>query len=132
MVMGASRPAHPPRPALPRPQMQNVVSAGPQLNKEGASGVIEAKPQMRNLRSDITKFVPTNVRVRRDGGVGKRKQLGKESEMTCCKGLYLKSITCLDPLQEVFARPSPANNPPQVSKDDAYAQFMKEMDQLMK
>lgn len=63
-----------------------VVSAGPQLTKEPSTtaastsnlvgaGVIEAKPQMRNLKSDITRFVPTNVRVKRDN-VGKKKQSG--------------------------------------------------------
>lgn len=69
-------------PRLPPPQQvaggSGVVSAGPQLiNKEVNKGssaasssssgsVIEAKPQMRNLISDVTRFVPTNVKVRRE------------------------------------------------------------------
>ncbi len=59
-----------------------VVSAAPQLLKEGKStagqSVIEAKPQMRNLKSDITRFVPTNVKIKRDVGPGaKKRQSGK-------------------------------------------------------
>ncbi len=58
-----------------------IVSAAPQLNKESklstsSSGVIEAKPQMRNLKSDITRFVPTNVKIKREGSA-KKKQAGK-------------------------------------------------------
>ena len=60
-----------------------VVSAAPQLiqkektpesskeQKQGGS-VIEAKPQMRNLLSDVTRFVPTNVKMHKkvDGSKG--------------------------------------------------------------
>ena len=79
---------------LQQPRPQGVVSAGPQLNKEIANqqqqqhakssqqsqhhtgGVIEAKPQMRNLKSDITRFVPTNVKLKREGNV-RKKQSGE-------------------------------------------------------
>ena len=63
-----------------------MLSAGPQLNKEPlvaaasvakpGQSVIQAKPQMRNLKSDITRFVPTNVKIRREGGSGKKRQSG--------------------------------------------------------
>merc|ERR1719430_1945505 len=54
------------RPNMPRPL--GVVSAKPQLNKmEIKTGkVIEGAPVMRNLRSDVTRFVPTNLRVKRE------------------------------------------------------------------
>ncbi|CAB4055846.1 WBP11 [Lepeophtheirus salmonis] len=118
----------PPRPPPGRPRLQNVLSAGPQLNTGGSGsgavsstnsnsihtgGVIEAKPQMRNLRSDITRFIPTNLRVKRDDPKNPHR---KQS----------------DPLtRDIFAKHSKPL-PPQKSKDDAYAQFMSEMDQLMK
>jgi WW domain-binding protein 11 len=127
--MGQQRPPMRPgmRPHMPRPlnPPQSVVSAGPQLNAPSSSGastssksvktgsVIEAKPQMRNLLSDVTRFVPTNVKVKREGqglAQGKRKQL--------------------DPMREVFAKHTQPQ-PPQKNKDDAYAQFMAEMEKMM-
>ncbi len=89
MAGGPRMPPGPP-PGAPSRQVGGVVSAAPQLNKDSkdpssasvssssvsASGVIEAKPQMRNLKSDITRFVPTNVKIRREG-TAKKKQSGK-------------------------------------------------------
>ena len=49
-------------PSLPRPL--GVVTAKPQLTK--TDSVIASAPVMRNLRSDVTRFVPTNLRVKRD------------------------------------------------------------------
>ena len=47
---------------MPRPL--GVVTAKPQLTK--TDSVIASAPVMRNLRSDVTRFVPTNLRVKRD------------------------------------------------------------------
>ena len=72
----------------------------------------------RNLRTDVTRFVPTNVKL------AKKQQ--RQS----------------DPMTDVFRPPQQAKQQPfqqqqqgqqqQQSKDDAYAQFMSEMDQLLK
>ena len=73
----------------------------------------------RNLRTDVTRFVPTNVKL------AKKQQ--RQS----------------DPMTDVFKPPQPKQPQPfqqqqqpqqqqQQSKDDAYAQFMSEMDQLLK
>lgn len=107
----------------PNPQ---VVSAGPQLNPGQAGGppkivktgsVIEAKPQMRNLLSDVTRFVPTNVKVKRDG-----QPLMAPSQVKKKQN---------DPMREVFAKHhTVAEQQPQVNKDDAYAQFMAEMEKM--
>ena len=101
-----------PRMGMRPPGVGGVVSAGPQLfSKDNAKKptVIQAKPQMRNLMSDVTRFVPTNVKVRREDGL-KRK-----------------------PDQAVFVKPTQPSQPiPRQGKDDAYAQFMKEMEQIMK
>jgi len=109
---------------MPRPQ-SSVVSAGPQLNAPGSSlpaksvktgSVIEAKPQMRNPLSDVTRFVPTNVKVKRDGTMPSGGQFKKKQS---------------DPMKEVFAKHSqPQQNQPNANKDDAYAQFMAEMNQM--
>ena len=73
----------------------------------------------RNLRTDVTRFVPTNVKL------AKKQQ--RQS----------------DPMTDVFRPPQQAKQQQpfqqqqqgqqqQQSKDDAYAQFMSEMDQLLK
>ena len=60
-----------------------VVSAAPQLIQKDKSkdsprdpssvggSVIEAKPQMRNLLSDVTRFVPTNVKMHKKSDTSK-------------------------------------------------------------
>ena len=94
-MMGAS--IRMPR-SLPVPgPAAGVVSAAPRLiqqdkvkdtkdQKTAGGSVIEAKPQMRNLLSDVTRFVPTNVKMHkksdgthRDGISGNTKRhKGKE------------------------------------------------------
>ncbi|KAJ9578512.1 hypothetical protein L9F63_005241, partial [Diploptera punctata] len=68
----------PPGPSAPIASNPNVVSAGPQLiNRGRADGAttegkkqhgatIEAKPQIRNLSADVTRFLPTALRVKRE------------------------------------------------------------------
>ena len=125
--LGGPRPrAHMPRPLNP-PAGPQVVSAGPQISAGPSStakpatktgSVIEAKPQMRNLLSDVTRFVPTNVKVKRDDKTGGNQGKKKES----------------DPMRDVFAKhaqPVVQQQPQQGNKDDAYAQFMAEMEKMM-
>lgn len=72
-------PGPPPAPpnfiSMPRPLMarsQAVVSAPPTRIKSGAvetkpaGAVISAQPQLRNMTAEVTKFMPTSLRVRRD------------------------------------------------------------------
>lgn len=93
--------------SLPTP---NVLTAAPQLiRKEGSGSVtkgatIEAKAQIRNLTADVTRFVPTALRVKR----GDDKPLRKQDQL---------------PKQEA---PKPG-----ATKDDAYSQFMREMEGLL-
>ena len=118
-----------PRANMPRPlnPQSSVVSAGPQINaakpvvKTGS--VIEAKPQMKNLLKDVTRFVPTNVKVKRaddKSGTGVGGNLGGKKKQN-------------DPLRDVFVKHSqPVVQPQQQgNKDDAYAQFMAEMEKMM-
>lgn len=111
---------------MQQPRPQGVVSAGPQLNKEattqqqqakqqqgqsaassgsssGVGGVIEAKPQMRNLKSDITRFVPTNVKLKREGNV-KKKQSGKAFIIAALLQLELPVINFLSLFFRPYAR----------------------------
>ncbi|XP_047026929.1 WW domain-binding protein 11 [Helicoverpa zea] len=103
------RPLAPPPPPKPHPQL-SVLSAAPQLitKKDAQQGAtISAKPQIRNLSADVTRFVPSALRVKRED---KKPKPGIKSG----------------------AIQRPADIPKQVpSKDDAYMQFMKEMEGLL-
>ena len=99
-------------------QPSAVLSAPPQLTgssesagKDGAT--ISAGPQLRNTQAEVTKFMPTSLRVRRD-----------QPRSTKPK---LKSVP-IRRLKTGEGRQALANS---VTKDDAYAQFMKEMEGLM-
>ncbi|XP_014278469.1 WW domain-binding protein 11 [Halyomorpha halys] len=95
--------------SLPTP---NVLTAAPQLiRKEGSQSItkgatIEAKAQIRNLTADVTRFVPTALRVKR----GEDKLMLRKQEQL----------------------PKPELQPkPGATKDDAYSQFMREMEGLL-
>lgn len=115
----------------PMPNMSNmqkntpVLSAAPQLNKarnekDGGktSTTIEAKPQIRNLAADVTRFLPTSLRAK-----------GKTDDH--------KKKTSVPPavirMQERPPEPQVISKKPQQvkTKDDAYMQFMQEMQGLL-
>ncbi|EZA48356.1 WW domain-binding protein [Ooceraea biroi] len=101
-----------------QPKTPNVLSAAPQLinrkDKEGKSTTtIEAKPQIRNLAADVTRFLPTSLRVKRDDK--KREKFSNISRIT-------------ERLPE--AQPLRTAQQPK-TKDDAYMQFMQEMEGLL-
>jgi len=120
-----------------------VVSAAPQLIQKDKSNdlqrdpstvggsVIQAKPQMRNLLSDVTRFVPTNVKMHKksDAGKGSSSEYGRHGARDGITG-HIKRPK--DHTRDVFAKHSQPHQAPQKSKDDAYAEFMKEMEQIMK
>jgi len=128
--MGVRMPPGPPpgvppqtRPLMPKPL--GVLSAKPQLNKAEikTDSVIESKPVMRNLKSDVTRFVPTHLKVKRpDGrpGIGpglpgsKPGKKGGEEEKK----------------MSMFTQPKAPVKEPK-TKDDAYNEFMKEMKDFM-
>merc|ERR1719339_410173 len=82
----------------------STLSARPQLTQSPqvkTGKVIEGAPVLRNLKSDVTRFVPTNLRVKRDegprgggGGVQKPKKTSSSSVQ-----LWSCSTTGSDPAQ---------------------------------
>lgn len=71
---------------------------------------ISAKPQIRNLSADVTRFVPSALRVKReDKKVQKQKPFVSEYR------------------QQHIERQQPKGT----TKDDAYMQFMREMQGLL-
>ncbi|KAL0131579.1 hypothetical protein PUN28_002841 [Cardiocondyla obscurior] len=98
-----------------QPKTPNVLSAAPQLinrkDKDGKSTTtIEAKPQIRNLAADVTRFLPTSLRVKRDD----KKKSSNISRIT-----------------ERLPEAQPLRTPQPKTKDDAYMQFMQEMEGLL-
>ncbi|XP_066256293.1 WW domain-binding protein 11 [Euwallacea similis] len=98
---------------IPKP---NILSAAPQLinrnesTKQGAT--ISAKPQIRNLSADVTRFVPSTLRVKREEKKWKPvTSLARELKQ---KEMHLNN-------QLVGGQ----------HKDDAYKRFMEEMEGLM-
>lgn len=80
---------------------------------------IEAKPQIKNLLGDVTRFMPTTLKVKREGkdAKGRIKIHSREEER---RPLSLSQV----------AAPTVATVPTK-TKDDAYDQFMKEMSDLL-
>jgi len=132
---GMGRPPGPPPGMVPPPPHGAVLSAPPTfiskppmalptsdsgtgatISKE-PTATISAKPQLRNTQAELTKLVPTALRVKRDQPKNKAKLrpagVGPETP---------ESI-----LQQV-SQPKVAET---ATKDDAYALFMKEMQGLL-
>lgn len=115
-------PGPPPRfGSIPRPLMGArihsgaVVSAPPKsraTDPKSASAVISAQPQLRNMTAEVTKFMPTSVRVRRDQPKASKPKLK------------------LAPIQQVSGRVVGSSSGVQV-QGDAYDTFMQEMQGLL-
>ncbi|KAG8230372.1 hypothetical protein J437_LFUL011498 [Ladona fulva] len=112
---------------------QNVLSAAPQLIKQRGiemgefsigklhehGATIKAKPQIKNLNAGVTRFLPTSLRLRRED---QKKKYGKR----------LNSLTPVTKPESTVVSPKPVlNTSTNQSKDDAYLQFMKEIEALL-
>ncbi|XP_014219805.1 WW domain-binding protein 11 [Copidosoma floridanum] len=147
-------PGLPPPPPMPSNMMANaqktpnVLSAAPQLinarkNKDAAgksSTTIEAKPQIRNLAADVTRFLPTSLRVKR--GDEKKKPSATPSALPTRMPERIPSVSAVSAAVTAAAmaaaaaaaaeNQNAAKAVPQVkTKDDAYLQFMQEMQGLL-
>lgn len=96
-------------PVLPqKPLLPPVIQKKEEKGKQSAT--IEAKPQLRNLSVDATRFTPLALRVKRPEN-------------------KLKKMTLSTTDRNFATSVSTAN--PQASTDDAYDQFMKEMEGIL-
>ena len=90
--------------------------AGATIVKE-PTATISAKPQLRNTQAELTKLIPTALRVKRDQPKNKAKlrppASGSETHET---------------IPRQVSQPKVAET---ATKDDAYALFMKEMQGLL-
>ncbi|KAK3089610.1 hypothetical protein FSP39_005016 [Pinctada imbricata] len=120
-------------PGLPPPpgvggHNPNVLSAPPSIMKPPTksaeeekknTATIEAKPQIKNMMQDVTRFMPTALKVKRatKDTKGRVKVTGKEEEKRQVGVAQMAAPTVAVP--------------PTKTKDDAYEQFMKEMEDLI-
>jgi len=109
----------PPPPGFLPPPMQYsaVLSKPPEISKhseEGDGTTISAKPQIRNMRAEVTKLVPTALRIKRDEKLLKQK----------------KGATAVHPTTSLESENSEkaGDLPEEPTKDDVYSKFMKEME----
>lgn len=100
---------------------KNIPNMPPHLNMPGQNlqqskdtkgmTTIIAKPQIRNLSADVTRFVPASLRVKRD-----EKKIQKPKS-------FITEYNRHQTEQTAKAKGT--------TKDDAYMQFMREMDGLL-
>ena len=75
----------PPRPLMPPIHSGAVLSAPPtriHSATKSVSAVISAQPQLRNMTAEVTKFMPTSLRVRRDQPKATKPKLKLNQEVT--------------------------------------------------
>lgn len=104
---------------ISKPPMANPTSDGGKgatIVKE-ATATISAKPQLRNTQAELTKLIPTALRVKRDQPKNKAKLRPPTS-----------GSEPLETLPQQVSQPKVAETG---TKDDAYALFMKEMQGLL-
>lgn len=89
---------------------------GSTISKEGTA-TISAKPQLRNTQAELTKLVPTALRIKRDQPKNKAKLRSS--------GVAQETV---DSIPQQVSQPKVAET---ATKDDAYALFMKEMQGLL-
>jgi WW domain-binding protein 11 len=86
----------------------------PQQQKQSMT-TITAKPQIRNLSADVTRFVPTTLRTKRDEP----------------KKIKPKSYIPETQMQQVAMQQQQQQQKQKPTKDDAYLQFMNELQDLL-
>lgn len=117
----------PPRmgpPGIQTQQNPNVISAQPSIMKppkisseeeKKSTATIEAKPQIKNIVGDVTRFTPTALKVKRDPRDAKGRVIKKAKEEE-------KRVSAPAPVVAAAHTKT---------KDDAYDQFMREMEDLI-
>ncbi|XP_058453799.1 WW domain-binding protein 11 [Malaya genurostris] len=117
-------PAGPPPKHIQQQHMRNMLHQQ-QLHKDPKSATISAKPQIRNLSADVTRFVPSALRTKKDEGV--KRPHPNRSDVGHHQPNVQQQHQHMHP-----GRPGiGAIESSKPSKDDAYLQFMREMEGLL-
>lgn len=128
-------PAHPMAPTIEKRANITSVAGAAAAGQAAAAGAatISAKPQIINPKTEVTRFVPTTLRVRRDkaaGGGGVQEKGGRKGEeLGTGPGQKQQTMGALaaqgNPIQPSASQPS------MKTKDQMYEAFMKEMEGLL-
>uniref|UniRef100_A0A4W4ED92 Wbp11/ELF5/Saf1 N-terminal domain-containing protein n=1 Tax=Electrophorus electricus TaxID=8005 RepID=A0A4W4ED92_ELEEL len=103
-----------PTPSLPLSIMPTLSSAAGQ----SGTATISAKPQIINPKAEVTRFVPTALRVRRDRTGRREEQRGGQGQKPQANANS--------------AQPGSSSGPPSMkTKDQVYEAFMREMEGLL-
>ncbi|XP_055543209.1 WW domain-binding protein 11 [Wyeomyia smithii] len=137
-------PAGPPPKHIQQQHMRNMLHQ--QQHKDPKSATISAKPQIRNLSADVTRFVPSTLRTKKDEAIKRpqqnRSDLGGHNQHQHPHHHHHQQQQHHHPghhsqhYQQQHMHPGRAGNvgapdPGKPSKDDAYLQFMREMEGLL-
>ena len=95
-----------------------------------SSTTISAKPQIRNIRAESTKFVPTAVKIHRNPNkpTGGARPRVKPSSTTTLSGNLQQQQTQQQNAGDLQRRQQQQRQNQEPTKDDIYAKFMQEMD----
>lgn len=88
-------------------------------SNQTANPVISAQPQLRNVQAEVTKFMPTSLRVRRD------QPKGVKAKLRTAGGLAGKGG------EGSLSNPSSSSTSRPGMQGDAYKAFMEEMQGLL-
>lgn len=96
----------------------------------GGGATISAKPQIINPKAEVTRFVPTALRIRRDTrGPAPGPQVERPKGRRGDEGASHKQQSSLAPSNP--AQPGPVAPPNMKTKDQMYEAFMREMEGLL-
>lgn len=103
----------------------NILSAAPQLTKDTKGlTTITAKPQIRNLSADVTRFVPSTLRVKHQQHSIHANHLSHQLQMHKQTKHFLSE-------HSKHTTEKTSSTGKVTTKDDAYMQFMREMQGLL-
>lgn len=127
-------PTHHHAPTIEKRANITSVSGAAAAGQPGAPGgaTISAKPQIINPKTEVTRFVPTTLRVRRDkaAGGGVVDKGGRKGE-ELGGGPGQKQQTMAVPASSANLNQPSASQPSMKTKDQMYEAFMKEMEGLL-
>ncbi|XP_073691410.1 WW domain-binding protein 11 [Garra rufa] len=107
-------------PLAPTIEKRATVAGSGASSAQAGGATISAKPQIINPKTEVTRFVPTALRVRRDRAPGTERAGRREDEREQPK---LQS--------SAHVQPSGAAHPNMKTKDQMYEAFMREMEGLL-
>ncbi|KAF7489473.1 WW domain-binding protein 11 [Sarcoptes scabiei] len=114
-----------------RPHLLNSFNQLLNQNKKQHGTTIEARPQLRNLSADATKFTPLALRVKREDKQS-TSSLASRKPTKIIKSSIYGMVASHETIPSAIPSSSSLDRDQKPkSKDDAYEQFMKEMNELI-